>query len=86
MRESHILSILTVAARFTWCFVRGADPLVRYCYLNCTWQRINTVLDTPGKLRKIIVDMTKALRKIPVTVKLRAGVKNGRNSAHKLLP
>ena len=30
--------------------------------------------------------MTKALGDIPVTVKLRTGVKDGRNSAHKLMP
>ena len=34
----------------------------------------------------MIVGMTKALGDIPVTVKLRTGVKDGRNSAHKLMP
>lgn len=30
--------------------------------------------------------MNKALGEIPVTVKLRTGVKEGRNTAHKLMP
>jgi tRNA-dihydrouridine synthase 3 len=44
------------------------------------------VLDTPGKLGKILIGMNKALGEIPVTVKLRTGVKDGRNTAHKLMP
>lgn len=46
----------------------------------------SALLDTPGKLGKIIVGMNKALGDIPVTVKLRTGVKDGRNTAHKLMP
>lgn len=34
----------------------------------------------------MIVGMNKALGEIPVTVKLRTGVKDGRNTAHKLMP
>jgi hypothetical protein len=45
-----------------------------------------TVLDAAGKLGKIIVGMNRALGEIPVTVKLRTGVKDGRNTAHKLMP
>ena len=30
--------------------------------------------------------MNKALGEVPVTVKLRTGVKDGRNNAHKLMP
>jgi hypothetical protein len=44
------------------------------------------VLDTVGKLGKILIGMNKALGEIPVTVKLRTGVKDGRNTAHKLMP
>lgn len=44
------------------------------------------VLDAPGKLGKILVGMNKALGEIPVTVKLRTGVKDGKNTAHKLMP
>ena len=44
------------------------------------------MLDTPGKLSKILVGMNKALGEIPLTVKLRTGVKEGRNNAHKLMP
>ncbi|KAI5121594.1 hypothetical protein M0805_009465 [Coniferiporia weirii] len=44
------------------------------------------LLDTPGKLSKILVGMNKALGEIPLTVKLRTGVKEGRNTAHRLMP
>lgn len=44
------------------------------------------VLDTPGKLGKILIGMNRALGEIPVTVKLRTGVKDGKNTAHKLMP
>ena len=44
------------------------------------------VLDTAAKLGRIVVGMNKALGEIPVTVKLRTGVKEGRNTAHKLMP
>jgi hypothetical protein len=44
------------------------------------------VLDAAAKLGKIIIGMNRALGDIPVTVKLRTGVKDGRNTAHKLMP
>jgi hypothetical protein len=44
------------------------------------------VLDATGKLGKIIVGMNKALGEIPLTVKIRTGVKDGKNTAHKLMP
>ncbi len=44
------------------------------------------MLDAPGKLGRIIVGMNKALGDIPVTVKLRTGVKDGKNTVHKLMP
>ena len=44
------------------------------------------VLDAAGKLGKIVVGMNRALGDIPVTVKLRSGVKDGKNTAHKLMP
>ena len=44
------------------------------------------MLDAPGKLGKILVGMNKALGEIPLTVKLRTGVKYGRNTSHKLMP
>jgi hypothetical protein len=47
---------------------------------------LNLVLDTVGKLGKILTGMNKALGEIPMTVKLRAGVKDGKNTAHKLMP
>lgn len=45
-----------------------------------------TVLDTAGKLGRILVGMNKALGEVPLTVKLRTGVKEGKNTAHKLMP
>ena len=47
---------------------------------------ILVVLDAAGKLGKIVVGMNKALGDVPVTVKLRTGVKDGKNNAHKLMP
>lgn len=44
------------------------------------------VLDAAGKLGKIVLGMNRALGEIPVTVKLRTGVKDGKNTAHKLMP
>lgn len=44
------------------------------------------VLDTVSKLGKILIGMNKALGEIPMTVKLRTGVKDGKNTAHKLMP
>ncbi|KAI0753247.1 zinc finger dihydrouridine synthase [Daedaleopsis nitida] len=46
----------------------------------------SALLDAAGRLGKIIIGMNKALGDIPVTVKLRTGVKDGRNTAHKLMP
>ncbi|TBU59815.1 zinc finger dihydrouridine synthase [Dichomitus squalens] len=46
----------------------------------------SALLDAAGRLGKIVVGMSKALGDIPVTVKLRTGVKDGRNTAHKLMP
>jgi tRNA-dihydrouridine synthase 3 len=45
-----------------------------------------TVLDAAGKLGKILVGMNRALGEIPLTIKMRTGVKEGRNTAHKLMP
>ncbi|KAF8352002.1 zinc finger dihydrouridine synthase [Amanita rubescens] len=46
----------------------------------------SALLDASAKLGKILIGMNKALGEIPVTVKLRTGVKDGRNTAHKLMP
>ncbi len=47
---------------------------------------MNVVIDAPGKLGRIVVGMNKVLGEIPVTVKLRTGIKEGKNTAHKLMP
>lgn len=44
------------------------------------------VLDAPTKLGKIVVGMNRALGDIPLTIKVRMGVKDGKNTAHKLVP
>lgn len=44
------------------------------------------MLDAPGKLSKILIGMGRVLGEIPLTVKLRTGVKEGKNTAHKLMP
>jgi len=56
---------------YTFCHVRPHNDIV---------------LDTVGKLGKILIGMNRALGEIPVTVKLRTGVKDGKNTAHKLMP
>jgi tRNA-dihydrouridine synthase 3 len=43
-------------------------------------------MNTATKLGKIIVGMNRALGEIPLTVKLRTGIKDGNNNAHRLMP
>ncbi|KAG2134108.1 hypothetical protein DEU56DRAFT_871874 [Suillus clintonianus] len=45
----------------------------------------SALLDAPAKLGKIVIGMSRALGEIPVTIKLRTGVKDGRNNAHKIM-
>ncbi|KAG1773621.1 hypothetical protein EV702DRAFT_1181067 [Suillus placidus] len=45
----------------------------------------SALLDAPAKLGKIVTGMSRALGEIPVTIKLRTGVKDGRNNAHKIM-
>lgn len=45
----------------------------------------SALLDAPSKLGKIVTGMSRALGEIPVTIKLRTGVKDGRNNAHKIM-
>ncbi|KAJ7613036.1 zinc finger dihydrouridine synthase [Roridomyces roridus] len=46
----------------------------------------SALLDNVNRLGKIVAGMSRALGEIPVTVKLRTGVKDGKNTAHKLMP
>ncbi|KIM43898.1 hypothetical protein M413DRAFT_17862 [Hebeloma cylindrosporum] len=81
--------------------VPTAEVLARECAGNIDFVDVNcgcpidlvfksgsgsALLDTVGKLGKILVGMNRALGEIPVTVKLRTGVKDGKNTAHKLMP
>ncbi|KZP04589.1 zinc finger dihydrouridine synthase [Athelia psychrophila] len=81
--------------------VPTAEVIARECTGNVDFVDINcgcpidlvfksgsgsALLDSAGKLGKMIIGMNKVLGEIPVTVKLRTGVKDGRNTAHKLMP
>ncbi|KAJ7075562.1 zinc finger dihydrouridine synthase [Mycena belliarum] len=46
----------------------------------------SALLDNPNRLGKLVRGMSRALGAVPVTVKLRTGVKDGRNTVHKLMP
>ncbi|WWD15663.1 tRNA-dihydrouridine(47) synthase [NAD(P)(+)] [Kwoniella shandongensis] len=46
----------------------------------------SALMDSPGRLGKILVGMNRALGDIPLTVKFRTGVANGKPNAHKLIP
>ncbi|KAF5387309.1 hypothetical protein D9757_005771 [Collybiopsis confluens] len=45
----------------------------------------SALLEAPAKLGKAIIGMNKALGDIPVTIKLRTGVKDGKNTAEKVM-
>ncbi|KAE9402669.1 FMN-linked oxidoreductase [Gymnopus androsaceus JB14] len=45
----------------------------------------SALLDAPAKLGKSLIGMNKALGPIPVTIKLRMGVKDGKNTAEKIM-
>ncbi|KAJ7071887.1 hypothetical protein B0H15DRAFT_965755 [Mycena belliarum] len=47
---------------------------------------LSALLDNANRLVKIVRGMSRALGAVPVTVKLCTGVKDGRNTAHKLMP
>ncbi|KAG8882327.1 tRNA-dihydrouridine synthase 3 [Tulasnella sp. 332] len=46
----------------------------------------SALLDNTARLGKILATMNRALGEIPLTIKVRTGVKDGRNTAHKLMP
>ncbi|EJU01613.1 FMN-linked oxidoreductase [Dacryopinax primogenitus] len=46
----------------------------------------SALLDQQSKLSKILVGMNRTLGETPLTIKLRTGVKDGRNLAHRLMP
>ncbi|TFK53220.1 FMN-linked oxidoreductase [Heliocybe sulcata] len=45
----------------------------------------SALLDAPARLGKILVGMNRALGEIPLTIKLRTGVKEGKNTVHKVM-
>lgn len=60
--------------------------LVCFCILSKNSINILSVLNTTGKLGKIVYGMNLALGSVPVTVKMRTGVKDGAPTTHKLMP
>jgi len=66
--------------------VRFFPPYSISLFIQPHARRARVVLDSPSKLGKILVGMNKALGEIPLTVKLRTGVKEGKLMAHKLMP
>ncbi|KAF7296829.1 tRNA-dihydrouridine(47) synthase [NAD(P)(+)] [Mycena indigotica] len=46
----------------------------------------SALLDTPARLARLVAGMSRALGEVPVTIKMRTGVKEGRNTVHKLMP
>ncbi|EMD37135.1 hypothetical protein CERSUDRAFT_137621 [Gelatoporia subvermispora B] len=81
--------------------VPAAEVIARECAGNLDFVDLNcgcpidlvyrqgsgsALLDAAGRLGKSLIGMNKALGEIPLTVKLRTGVKDGRNTAHKLMP
>ncbi|OXG17640.1 tRNA-dihydrouridine synthase 3 [Cryptococcus neoformans Ze90-1] len=46
----------------------------------------SALMDSPGRLGKLLVGMNRALGDIPLTVKFRTGVAHGKPNAHKLIP
>jgi tRNA-dihydrouridine synthase 3 len=44
------------------------------------------VLESTGRLSKSLIGMSKVLGEIPLTVKLRTGIREGHNVSHKLMP
>jgi Dihydrouridine synthase (Dus) len=66
---------------------KAVDQPVRIpAMVTCSALTNRAVLDNAGKLGKIVVGMNRALGEIPLTVKIRTGVKEGKNNAHKLMP
>jgi tRNA-dihydrouridine synthase 3 len=65
------------ARTFLWC---------PSCSCRISTDTRYSVLDAAGKLGKILTGMNRALGEIPLTVKMRTGVKEGRNTVHKLMP
>ncbi|KAJ6479948.1 zinc finger dihydrouridine synthase [Mycena vitilis] len=46
----------------------------------------SALLDNVNRLGKLVLGMNRALGEVPVTVKLRTGVKDGKNTAHRIMP
>ncbi|CAE6522172.1 unnamed protein product [Rhizoctonia solani] len=46
----------------------------------------SALLDNHNKLGRILIGMSRALGDVPLTIKVRTGIKDGRNNSHKLMP
>lgn len=62
----------------------ACKPLIRTV---CTYSPpFLLVLENHNKLGRILIGMSRALGEVPLTIKVRTGVKEGRNTSHKLMP
>ncbi|CAE6492764.1 unnamed protein product [Rhizoctonia solani] len=46
----------------------------------------SALLDNHNKLGRILIGMSRTLGEVPLTIKVRTGIKDGRNTSHKLMP
>ncbi|KAG9120567.1 tRNA-dihydrouridine synthase 3 [Ceratobasidium sp. 392] len=46
----------------------------------------SALLDNHNKLGRILIGMCRALGEVPLTIKVRTGIKEGKNTSHKLMP
>jgi len=46
----------------------------------------SALLESHNKLGRILIGMSRALGEVPLTIKVRTGIKDGRNTTHKLMP
>ncbi|KAG8724870.1 tRNA-dihydrouridine synthase 3, partial [Ceratobasidium sp. 395] len=46
----------------------------------------SALLDNHNKLGRILIGMSRALGEVPLTIKVRTGIKEGKNTSHKLMP
>ncbi|QRV83108.1 tRNA-dihydrouridine synthase 1 [Ceratobasidium sp. AG-Ba] len=46
----------------------------------------SALLENHNKLGRILIGMSRALGEVPLTIKVRTGIKEGRNTTHKLMP
>ena len=81
-----ILSISIAAVLLIWSTSKEQGALVSQPISHTTRILISVVLNMGARLGKMVKGMAYALGDIPVTVKMRTGVKDNVPTAHKLFP